>query len=119
LAPKQAIAYIYGTKLMVINSGNGVNPANNAAGKAREGAAHSAVETPKDSPKPADSSASADNVSLSHKGQSLQRVENAIANVDAVDSAKVSNIKSAIEDGSYQSNSFNLAGKILAQDDFL
>lgn len=103
---------------MVIEPGNGINSSNSAAGKTRQSTARSGAET-SDASSPAANKHSADSVSLSNKGQSLNRVEAAIANVPDIDSQKVAAIKSSIEDGSYKINASAIAGKLLAQDELL
>lgn len=102
---------------MVIEPGNNVNSASNAAGKARQGQARSADSAASKSTNSA-SDNSADSVSLSNTGQSLNRLEAAVANSPETNLEKVAELKSSVENGSYQINAYNLAGKMLAQDDF-
>ncbi len=100
---------------MVIEPGNNVNSANGTVNKARNGSVRQEGQS---SSKARGSDANnQDNVSLSNAAHSLNRLEAALANVTEVDTAKVKALKTAVENGGYQIDSYQLAGKILAEDD--
>lgn len=101
---------------MVIEPGNNVNSTNNAASKTRQGQAR-ASDSASVNTSNSSKDNSGDNVSLSNTGQSLSRLEAAVANVPEVDAERIAALKTAIEKGNYQVNAYNLAGKMLAHDD--
>lgn len=105
--------------IMVIEPGNNVNSTGNAAGKTRQGNAHTGETASVAKPANPASSAGSDSVSLSNAGQSLSRLEASVANVPDVNAAKVAEIKASIAQGSYQVNAHALAGKMLEQEDHL
>jgi len=56
---------------------------------------------------------SADQVTLTDSARSLQKIEEAIANAPAVDTAKVAAIKQAVNSGTYQIDTGRVADKLL------
>lgn len=101
---------------MVIEPGNNVNSSNSATSKTRQGQVRASENTASNaSSKPV--TGNSDNVSLSDAGQSLNRLEAAVANVPEVNAERVAEIKAALEKGQYQVDAYTLAGKMLAQDD--
>jgi negative regulator of flagellin synthesis FlgM len=55
----------------------------------------------------------ADHVTLTDSALTLQKLGEAVADTPVVDAAKVANVKQAVQDGSYQVNTANVANKIL------
>jgi len=60
-----------------------------------------------------------DRVSLSAHAKNLHKLESKAASLPDVDSARVDEIKAAIEDGSYQPNAENIAAKMMQLDEQL
>jgi len=63
--------------------------------------------------------ASEDSVALSSRGQSLNRLEENLANTPDVDSARVDSIKQAIAEGRFEVDAERIAENILNQEDLL
>lgn len=63
--------------------------------------------------------ASEDRVALSSRGQSLNRLEENLANTPDVDRVRVDNIKQAIAEGRFEVDAERIAENILNQEDLL
>jgi len=63
--------------------------------------------------------ASEDSVALSSRGQSLNRLEENLANTPDVDTARVDSIKQAIAEGRFEVDAERIAENILNQEDLL
>lgn len=59
---------------------------------------------------------SSDDVTLSQKAQTFERLEAKITASDGVDTAKVDQIKQQIADGNYEINSSNIADALIQQE---
>lgn len=101
---------------MVIDSNNGINPAN--TGNARARAAAGGTGGREGGAGEADSR-SREDVVLSPAAQSLARLEAQIQTATDVDGDKVAAIKQAIENGRFEINAERIADRLLQQDDLL
>lgn len=95
------------------------NTSNSASRSAQSTAANSkrdAAEASRPAERtPADPSVSAENgVKLSSQAQQLQAIEERLRDLPEVDSERVAQIRQAISDGSYQTDSARIADKLLA-----
>lgn len=98
---------------MVIDPGNNINVQNSAAGRARQ-SAPSKPEDAATSTKP--SASTGDSVSLSSAGQAIAKIEAELVNSSEVNDAKVAELKSAINSGTYSADPQAIAQKMLDQD---
>ena len=103
---------------MVIDPGRNINSSSNAASKTRQNAAKPDEARSTNSTEKANSFSS-DSVTLSNTAQSLSRIEAAVQGADEVNAAKVAEIKTAIDNGTYEIDTQKIAAKILAQDDLV
>ena len=101
---------------MVIDSNNGINPAN--TGNTRARAAAGGTGGREGGAGEADSR-SREDVVLSPAAQSLARLEAQIQTATDVDGDKVAAIKQAIENGRFEINAERIADRLLQQDDLL
>ncbi|WP_075185564.1 flagellar biosynthesis anti-sigma factor FlgM [Teredinibacter haidensis] len=106
---------------MVIEPGNGFNTNNLSSvgtGKARQGGA---VAPASNKPEATNTGAhsTSDSVSLSTAGQALAKLEAQAANIPEVDSAKVAEIRTALQNGSYNIDPDAIASKMIEQDNLL
>lgn len=101
---------------MVIDPSNNSNIQNNVSSRARQTVPANKPESDtnnsiKSSP------TSSDSVSLSSEGQTMAKVATELSNTPDVDSAKVAQLKAAIENGSYSVNAEQIAESMLEQDE--
>jgi negative regulator of flagellin synthesis FlgM len=94
----------------IANTGNASTQSKAANAGAASGIKKSVSNTPNTA---ADAK---DSVSLSQQGQSLGKVESAIAASPEVDQAKVDAIRTAIQSGQYRIDAESIADKMLSQD---
>lgn len=66
-----------------------------------------------------ESSSGVETVKLSAEAQTLQKLEEQVAQLPDVDTDRVARIKQAIEDGSYSTNSERVAAKLMQLEDQL
>ncbi|WP_022963250.1 flagellar biosynthesis anti-sigma factor FlgM [Halopseudomonas pelagia] len=92
----------------------------NSAGRSAQSSAASAKRDATEAARPAEQTAADQAVSaesgvkLSSQAQQLQAIEERIRDLPEVDSARVAQIRQAISDGSYQTDSARIADKLLA-----
>ena len=72
-----------------------------------------ADRTPTDSAAASATAQTADQVTLTTSGRSLQKLSEAIAQAPVVDTAKVSSVKEAVSSGSYSIDASRIADKML------
>lgn len=107
---------------MAIDTSNNLKPGFNSTG-ARDLASNKSTNTAGNergrAPTSDSQPASADSVDLSSRGQSLNRLEENLANTPDVDTARVENIKQAIAEGRFEVDAERIAENILNQEDLL
>lgn len=105
---------------MVIHSNSNIgtigNSASSSAGKAKPSAETQATSNAQNNA--TSSQNDADSVSLSPTAQSIAKIEAHIAQTPDIDTAKVAEIKTELEAGTYQIDDNAIAEKILAEDSY-
>ena len=101
---------------MVIHSNSNIGTTGTTAGKAKQS---TALTTPVPATETKNTTKTeTDSVSLSQQAQNIAKIEANIAKLPDIDSAKVAEVKAALESGSYQIDDYAIAGKMLAEDKF-
>jgi len=105
---------------MVIDPNNGLSPST-AGSRGKSGGVTSANTgtDAKSAPAKAATTGGPDNVSLSQEAQTLARLEAKINAAGDLDNDRVTAIKQAIAEGSFEVNAERIAGKMLDQDNLL
>lgn len=99
------------------NGPNGAGRSNQTTGAAGKREAGAVNNTAGQQPAPQSSQTeSTSSVSLSAQAQQLQAIEEKLRDLPEVDNERVSQIKQAIADGSYQVDSSRIADKLLSLD---
>jgi len=106
---------------MAIDTGNNVKPGLNNAGLREPAGNKSAAANSGrgESARSGQGTESADSVELSSRGQSLNRLEENLANTPDIDNARVESIKQAIADGRFEVDAERIAENILNQEELL
>lgn len=103
---------------MVIDSNNGIKPGSNSGNSRPGGVAprDTGAQSPAgNSPRPA----SRDSVELSAEAQSMNRLEENLAQLPDVDAERVASLKQAIAEGRFEIDPERIAQNMLNQDDLL
>jgi len=103
---------------MAIDTSNNLKPGFNNAGP-RDLASNKSTVSGSQTATANTQTASEDSVALSSRGQSLNRLEENLANTPDVDSARVDSIKQAIAEGRFEVDAERIAENILNQEDLL
>lgn len=105
---------------MVIHSNSNIgtigNPAGSSAGKTKSPAETQATTNIQNNV--ATNKSDADSVSLSPTAQNIAKIEANLAQTPDIDTAKVAEIKTELEAGTYQIDDNAIAEKILAEDSY-
>lgn len=106
---------------MVIEPGNNISSHSSAANKARTATPNKAEQAYANSGNASakSKSSTADSVSLSSASRAIGRVEASLAELSDVDTAKVANIKAAVDSGTYRIDAEAIANKIQGEERLL
>lgn len=104
---------------MVIDSNNSIKPGNSAPNGGRSSGVNAKDSAPQTERTSTQERNSRDSVILSQEAQSMNRLEESMANLPDVDSERVATIKQAIAEGRFEFDAQRIAENMLNQDDLL